>query len=200
MEDNDSTPDVTLGSPCGCSDNDTVGAENGTPVFSTTQKADGTYSLHIDALDDRYSFSVLSDDLIVGDDFKVTFDLYIVSYPSAGTTMEIIRWVDDADNYVAIRLRGTGPAVQGFYRGQATEDYIEVSAATGSWLSCEYQGKTGIVGNDHYIACAASSTEEDDDLNAMLQSMDTLIFGDQEGSEAGEYYLDNVKVYLCDKY
>lgn len=200
MEDNDSTPDVTLGNPCGCSDGDSIGAESGAPVFSNVQKSDGTYSLHINAKDEWYEFVVSGDDLVENDNVKITFDIYIVSFPAgAGTKHEIIRLPYDANNVVSIQIDDSGDLLS-YYRGTSVTDYINISPATGSWLSCEYQAKTGVAGNDHYLACGASSTEEDDDLTAMEGSATNLNFGDEFGTEAGEYYLDNVKISACDRY
>jgi len=198
MEDNDSTPDVTLGNPCGCSDGDTIGAETGSPVFSTTQKSDGTYSLHIDALDEFYTFAVSAKDLIDPDNVKITFDIYIVSYPSATLTHEIIRATDDPTNYLRIYLFEGNVKVR--HEGQHTFDDVSVSVSTGSWVSCEYQAKTGVTGVDHYLICGVTSDENDDDLITLTATTDKLVYGDSYGTGAGEYYLDNVKVYPCDRY
>jgi len=198
MEDNDSTPDVTIGNPCGCSNNDTIGAISDAPVFSTTQKSDGTYSLHINALDENYLFSVTTDDIVEVDNLKITFDIYVVSYPSAGKYHHIIFAGDDVNNYLQIQLEGTNTVLGVYYNGQTTVDRINVNLDTGSWVSCEYQAKTGVAGNDHYLACGVASTEEDDDLVAFAATADSIRFGDEYGDEAGEYYLDNVKIYPSD--
>jgi len=198
MEDNDSTPDVTLGNPCGCSDGDTIGAETGSPVFSTTQKSDGTYSLHINALDEGYEFVVSGDDLIEADNVKITFDIYVVSYPTGTLRHGLIRTAYDLNNNLALRL--CDGAIQGSYRGNSTEDFIATAVATGSWVSCEYQAKAGVAGVDHYLKCGVNETEEDDDLLAMSASSTKKKYGDAYGDGAGEYYLDNVCITLCDRY
>lgn len=201
MEDNDATPDVTLGNPCGCSDGDTIGAETGSPVFSTTQKSDGSYSLHINALFERYEFAISADDICEADNVKITFDLYIVSYPSAGASHNIIEVNKDGNNYTKIRLTGTTSSVAVEYHANGTaSDYLTVAVSTGAWVSCEYQAKTGIGDNDHYLKCGENSDEDDDDLVAMDGSLSSLVFGDTNGSGVGEYYVDNVKVYPCDRY
>lgn len=198
MEDNDSTPDVTLGNPCGCSDGDSIGAETGSPDFSAVQKSDGTYSLHVNAIDEYYTFDVSADDLIEPDNIKITFDIYVVSYPVA-TYHRCIAADLDASNHLYIRIGSTGK-VQATYIGNADAEYFGVDVATGSWVSCELQMKTGIEGNDSYLICGINSVESDLDITAMSGSMSTLSFGDNGGSNAGEYYLDNVKIYPCDRY
>lgn len=199
MEDNDSTPDVTLGNPCGCSDGDTIGAETGSPVFSSAQKSDGTYSLHINATNEHYKFVVSSDDLIETDNVKITFDIYVVSYPVNTEQSHIfLRTAYNTPNSLFLGLKNGYVYVQ--YVGNSDVDYIETLVATGSWVSCEYQAKTGITGNDHYLKCGANETEEDDDLTGMVSSSVKLCIGDEYGSGAGEYYLDKVRVSTCDMY
>lgn len=199
MDDNDPTPDVTLGTPCGCSDGDEIGAETGSPEFSTTQKSDGTRSLRINALDEDYLFVVSSDDLINLDSFKVTFDIYVVSYPgTAAKYIEIFRATSGSD-YVVVVAKNGG-TLNTYHNGGATwNDLAGVTVATGSFVSCELQMKTGVAGNDSYLICGANSAEEDNDLGTAA-SATSLYFGDKSGDEAGEYYIDNVKIYPCDRY
>lgn len=201
MEDNDSTPDVTLGNPCGCSDGDTIGAETGSPVFSSVQKSDGTYSLHINALDEGYTFDISSDDLVTADDVKITFDIYIVSFPSEGNDHYFLEINKDTENYLQFRLETlTSTNIRAIYEGGDVICSIFVNATTGSMLSCEFQIKTGVAGNDTYLICAAESAEEDNDLLAIVGETTALVFGDTQGSEAAEYYLDNVNIEPCDRY
>lgn len=198
MEDDDATPDVTLGNPCGCSDGDTIGAVTGSPVFSTAQKSDGTRSLHINAIDEHYTFVVSSDDIIEPDNIKITFDIYIVSYP-ASNYANCMSTATNSTNF--LRLRLTTGDLQGKYMGGGEADYVGgVVVSTGTWVSCEYQAKTGVAGNDHYIICGETAAEEDDDLVATDGSMTSLDFGDNGGDSAGEFYIDNVKIYPCDRY
>lgn len=199
MEDNDNTPDVTIGNPCGCSDGDTIGEEFGSPDFSTSQKSDGTYSLRINAKFERYKFAVSSNDLIDLDSIKITFDLYIVTYPSAGLIQILVSEYDGTD-HLALYLSSTDNKVIAQRIGQSTSQYIGIAVATGSWFSCEYQAKTGIGDVDHYIKCGVTSAEEDDDHLTKDDPAIKLMLGDVTGTSVGEYYLDNVKVYPCDRY
>lgn len=204
MEDNDSTPDVTLGSPCGCSDGDTIGVENGSPVFSSAQKSDGTYSLHINALNERYVFTATEYDVIDLRDLKLTFDIYIVSYPSGGTYTEFFTSTEgDANNFLVLRIAGTGTIINVSTRSGGTQEYLSTPAiSTGSWISCEYQAKHNVSGVDHYMNCTGvAAVEEDDDfVNYTGDGSGDLIVGDNTGDEAGEYYLDNVKIDTSDRY
>lgn len=202
MEDNDSTPDVTLGNPCGCSDGDTIGAETGSPGFSSVQKSDGTYSLHINALDECYTFDISSDDIVIADDVKITFDIYIVSFPSDGYNHYFLEINKDVENYLQLRIEteGINTRVRAIYEGNDVICSAYIAATTGSMLSCEFQIKTGVTGNDTYLICAAESVEEDNDLSAIIGETTALVFGDTQGTEAGEYYLDNVKIDPCDRY
>ena len=139
-----------------------------------------------------------ADDLIDGDDFKITFDIYVVSYPASGS-IHVMRPKDDTNNNIVIKLDTTADTVSAQRAGGGDIEYLSVAVSTGSWVSCEYQAKI-VDGNDHYLKCGETEDEGDADHTSMLQSMDSITFGDEYGSGAGEYYLDNVKIYPSDKY
>jgi len=202
MENNDITPDVTIHDvitdPCGCSDGDTIGAGTASPVFDGASYSDGSYSLYVDGLDDRYDFTVDTKDIIDPDDIKMTFDIKVTTYPASGYA-EVIRASYNADNNMVVQLIDIG-VVRVLHIGGADSDSVEVSVATGSFVSCEYQSKQGVAGNDHYLICGATSDEDDDDMTAMAASMGYLQMGDHYGTGVAVYNLDNVKIYPCDKY
>jgi len=205
MEDNDSTPDVTLGTPCGCSDGDTIGAETGSPAFSAVQASDGTYSLHIDAFNEYYEYDINANDIINPADFKIIFDIYVVSMPSDDQwkRFEILGAAGDADDYVSLYLedRGATEEITGAVNCQGTEETINVVITTGAWkTSCEWQFKDGVAGNDHYLSCDGNTREDDDDPTTFGTTPTTLYFGDERGTEVEEYYLDNVKITASDRW
>lgn len=209
MEDNSNPSDVTVGTPTGCSDNDETGTWTGTPAFSSAvgqpPTMAGTLAFHVDNLDERVEFSVTAGDLINLDDFKITFDLYVVSFPASATDHELLQvraTTDPANNRIAIRIVNGGSIIARHYgnAGAGAYDSITISSiSTGSWLACEWQAKDGVDGNDHYLACGATSTEEDDDFNA-ANDAGTLMVGDNSGDLAGEYYLDNLTIQPSDRY
>jgi len=200
MEDDDATPDITIGNPCGCSDDEnTTGTKSGSPVFSTTQKSDGSLSLFVDTLNYDYTFGIGSISVV---DIKITFDIYIVSYPASGQYMSFLafREATPNDDFLYLQIHETGGVIQANYSGWNAQESIQVAVATGSWVSCEYQFKDGVAGNDNYIICGETSTEEDDDPSALHEAITTLEVGSAVGTGTGSYYLDNVKISACDKY
>ena len=202
MEDDDSTPDVTIGDPCGCSNNDTIGAETGSPTFSNAvgQANGGTNALYINASGEYYTFDVTTEDIIVLDDIKLTFDIYIVSYPASGAAY-VITSEYDSSNFIYVYLDQATAKLAVWYRGGADSDSLLVTVPTGSWVSCVYQALVGgPAGNDHYLICGAASDEGDGNLTAQGGSPASVVFGDNGSGDAGTYYLDNVKIYPNDRY
>lgn len=193
MEDNDSTPDVTIGTPCGCADTDEVGTQNGSPGFSASQKSDGTYSLYIDALDESYEFSEPFDFA----DYKITFDIYVVSYPSTTDQYHEIFRVDYSADAVGIFIKNGG-TVRGFHYENSVYDEVFVTVSTGSFISCEYQGKENVAGTDHYLKCGVNEDINDDDLGIIGGDSTGLYIGDKNGDGAGAYYIDNFKITVSD--
>jgi hypothetical protein len=181
MEDDDSTPDVTLGTPCGCSDGDEIGAETGSPSFDATTQSDGTYSLLINALTEYYAFDISGVDLFDIDDFKITFDLYLGSYAGAGEWVYVWQAYYDADNLASVYIDAT--QVCGYQCAATVCNSVCISGlSTTTWYSCTYEGKDGIEGNDHKIVCGATSQEEDDDLGTVGNDADYFYFGSPGGS------------------
>jgi len=194
--------DITLGTPAGCSAGDTTAAATGSPAISNTQKSDGTNSVHINTQDEYYEFAIDTSDLLDPDDFKITFDLYIVSMPVGGTTYLMYN-VGGVNDKFYISLDSTNAGIKFYRKAQGTTDGVFVdSLSTGTWLSIEYQGLTGVTGNDHYLNIPdEGSDENDDDLPVMSGTPPTSIkIGESNGSADGEYYIDNIKITTCDKY
>jgi len=202
MEDDDATPDVTLGSPCGCSDGDEVGAETGSPAFSSAQKSDGTYSLHINAIDEYYEFDANGGE-IDHDDFKITFDIYIVAYPDAGDWEKCDIWSSyhDANDFFKLQLEdrtgGSYNVTAHVERDSVAED-VHVEVATGSFVSCEWQFKDGVDGNDHKLTCGVTTDEDDDDPAGHDTTPTVMRFGESYGTDNCEYYLDNFNITVSD--
>jgi len=198
--------DVTKGTPCGCSDGDTTASASGSPSLSNVQKSDGTYSVLINATSEYYEFTKSGTDLLDPDDFKITFDLYVINLNSTGEEVEIITSYYDSNDYIIVMLDAS--YIKVYHKGNGTSDtmILNLDGYTEQWLSCEYQAKTSVEGNDHYLSCGdAGSVEEDDDHVAFNNQPTKLVIGTGGGSSSyndgdATYYIDNIKIYPCDKY
>lgn len=198
---------LTSGTPGGCSDGDTSLTKNNSPEISTTQVVTGTYSYRINANAENYSLSLSSDDLADTEDIKVTFEMYIATFPTTSDKLEVFRVTDhSSDQYIVLRVVGTDSKLAAYgYWGGTAEGVVVTGLASATWLSCEYQAKQGVAGNDHYIACEASSTEEDDDhvsrASGSGNGSGVVYFGDVSGTGGtGDVYIDDLTVEPCDRY
>jgi len=201
--------DIESGSPTGCSDGDTTGSSAGTPGFSEDYKIDGTYSLLINALDEGYTFTAT--DLINLDDAKITFSIYVTSFPQDGSGTgyhEIFNFhYSDWQNMISGTIYEDGERLIVKRYGQGTDKEVLVSISTDAWYTCEYQVKVGVAGNDHYLDCGGPlyRDENDDDHTAAANSgvPDYFLIGDIYGdapTAPGVYYIDNLKIYPSDRY
>jgi hypothetical protein len=205
MEDDDATPDITVGNPCGCADatNDTVGAITGSPDFSVAQKSDGARALHINALDEYVEFDIGTID---PNDFKITFDIYVVTMPANDwNSFDVLGMFGDANDQVRLLLEDRGATKElsvYHYRNGAATDNTHVEVGTGAWkTSCEWQFKTGVDGNDQYLACDGDSDTGDEDPGAFDTTPTIIYFGEKGGSTAGsEYYLDITDISKSDRF
>ena len=198
MEDDDSTPDVTIGNPCGCSDGDKVGAETGTPAFSGAQKSDGELSLLINGGAEYYTFVVDADDIFNMDDFKITFDIYVTSWPTASGQHQI--WAASGGTHNAqIFLDDQAIDQIGFCKN--AQCVYAPTPATGEFISCVAEAKDGVEGNDMYMSCTGDEPGEEDMDHDASTSSTSMTIGDVSGGDpTGVYYLDNFKITPSTRY
>jgi hypothetical protein len=202
---------ITSGTPAGCSDGDTTATIANSPELSATRATDGSKSLRINAADENYTLDVTTYDLIDIRDIKVTFDIWVVTFPTSQTLESwFIELIDhEWDSYLLIGVyteTGWAQTVQARNSHVGTEKVVTTTTLnTGEWYSCEYQAKANVAGNDHYITCGgATSDEDDDDFGASYtgDGTGTLYFGDEHGDDGGtsEYYVDKIKITTSDRY
>ena len=81
--------DVTLGTPCGCSDGDTTATANDSITLSDTQEKDGTYSAYAADAGKYYSFTGSAEDLVDMDEALVIFWVYITTWAEDAHLFEV---------------------------------------------------------------------------------------------------------------
>jgi hypothetical protein len=185
--------DVTLGTPCGCSDADTIADGSGDIDFVDAAPApfDGTYSLcWLGALD--YAYFTLSG-TINPENFSVTILVNMVDGTFDSGT-EIFELYGDTNDYINLQITGAEDAldVQGKVSANGTSYYIANNAdrADSEWFCVVYKVKFDEEGNDHSLSvcdsdCASNcvTNTEDDDIVANFDTTPTvMIFGNQSAN------------------
>ena len=207
---------VTSGTPAGCSDGDTTASAVASISLDTAAGIggpyNGTYSLLINALDEGYSFTPSSNDIVDLDDIKITFKLYVDSAPQktggAGYQEFFLVYYDDGsaiwNNYISALIEESGPVLKIYRAGQDTNHSVSITISEDTWLSCEYQMKAGLgSGYDTYLNCNGTSDEQEHGNLTSEGDAEYMLFGDQLGSAdiaPGVFYLDDVRITLSDRY
>lgn len=196
----DMTPTVTDGCPalpCGCADVDETGTANGSPSFSNAYG--GGYALLINALDENFRFLETGASF---DDIKITFDIYIVSFPGAGKDTSFFNMTSTATDNITLYTAETGSITAVRYCNSSGDSVTVSSLSTGVWYTdCEYLAKTGVGGNDHKLTIGAETPDEDNDaLAASVTADNGFYIGEREGDTASTYLLRNIKVYAASGY
>lgn len=196
----DSTPTVTDGCPdlqCGCADTDEVGAATGTPTFSNAYG--GGYALYINALDEYMHFDETGANF---DDFRITFDVYVVSFPGAGKDTGIFSMTSAATDSIHITLNETGTIQVLRYCDSEADTVLVSSLSTGVWYNnCEYRTKVGVAGSDHKLTIGGEAPDEDDDdLKASVTADNGIYIGEVPGDTISTYLIRNVKIYAVSGY
>lgn len=196
----DSTPNVTDGCPslpCGCADTDETGTAENSPTFSNAYG--GGYALYIDAKDEHFIFLETGANF---EDIKITFDIYVVSFPGVGKDTSFIKINSVGTDSIILYSAGTS-SINGQRYCDSEMDTVTVSSLnTGQWYNdCEYLAKNGVAGNDHKLTIGGETpVEEDDDLKASVNADNAIKVGEDAGDKASTYLIRNVKVYSASGY
>lgn len=184
---------ITSGTPCGCSDGETVFTVNNSPTFSSTNPYDGSYSLRVDGNSEYISLAKNGTTEINIDDIKLTFELFIEQYPSANLIIfDVVDSPMDWTNYLQLKLTTAG-YIQAVREGQNAQDTIMSASAcaTNSWLTVEYQADHAHAGSsNHYIGIdgMAGAAESDSILTQDDDTTEIRIGAD--GNFSGGHRLD----------
>lgn len=199
--------DVTLGTPCGCSDGDEGASTDGTPSLSSTEKSDGTYSAYGDTVD-YYKFVISHPDLVDVSEGKVVMDIFI---PTG-------EWAADVTFFDAYYDSGT--RINCMTAGSSGSD-IEVRCAhDDGWQELEATSGTGHTENEWLrvtVRWDASQSSADFDVelcdltlpdttsNCVNSGADNDIDGDWGANTPTELrigpsgncaiYVDNIQIY-----
>lgn len=188
---------VTDGSPCGCSDGDTVGVRNDSAVYDTI-KSDGAYSL--DAAD-RWKYIHFDNDLVGAEEIvaeaagTIIFDVYFESTTAAkilhigedtGGNSDTLYVLLDAGVDIVVWYFGNGTSVDVKSTGSA------ISQSTWHTITIKWQA----AGDPNlYVDVDGGSSDTDNtDLTALEDKWEWIRFG-ETGANEGDLHIDNVKIY-----
>lgn len=181
---------VTTGTPAGCNSNaDQTWALEAGLAYSSTQKSDGTYSIHASSATSTKTASITIDNNKT--EGTVIFDIWAVSL----SNFEDIVYLDlasaSADNKILVKEISGSYYV--YYYGGGSNISASASHTTGSFQTVTVKWRT--TGSPHLSIQVDSGTAgtNTNDLPTLSGSLATFTIG--AGYSASEFYIDKVKVY-----
>lgn len=185
--------DVTVGTPCGCSDGDTTATLVSGAVISSTQKSDGTNSLSFPTSLDYATFDNTSEDIINKDAGTIIFDIYLTA---RANFQRVFIYEVDSNNFIRCQTRNIDE-LDVIYSGDSTE----IGAVTGAadlslntFYTVTAKWRTGVTDPSLSITVNGSTGTNNTDLTAIIGNSGTIEIGSKiSGSTFG--FIDKVLIY-----
>ena len=184
---------VTVGTPCGCSDGDAIYTLASSAVESTTQKSDGTYSLSIPTMADYAVFDVSTNDIFTPVAGTLVFDMYVTTWANY-TVLFTARY--NATNYLTVTILDDSE-IRARYSGAGTVITVETSGASlvvNTWYTITVKWRQADLNPNLSINANTQTTTDNTNLTAWDASATNIWLGDIDVA-GWALFIDNVKVY-----
>ena len=192
----ENSPDVTVGTPSGCADTDTVGTETSI-TYAGTDKYDGTYSIDFDGTGDKIEF-----DLGGTLDAEGKIDFWVC--PDSTSNTEILRLHYDNNNWVGFSFTATDEikfAYKSTAGGEISVSTTDCNVAIGqdcsnvaNWTQIVGQWRQGANDPSMVLNCTGATEQTTNtDLVDMANTPNIIRLGDS-GGWVYDGHMDNINI------